>query len=90
MTSLHKNILQSLDIKNYNNDIVTQKYIEEMLYQGFENIFKEGKNTLIKGVNKDLLNHTLHEYIISKTKDIMKYISKLDKIRLIRIERSLL
>jgi hypothetical protein len=72
------NVLNKLNISNYNNDEATQRYIEKVLYYSFEEVFLlKDKEVLIGGINKDLLDKNLHQYIINKTPELLEYINKL-------------
>lgn len=72
-------LLKELKINEYNNDEDTQRFIENVLYDDFESLFlekKRNKQILIGGVNKDLLGHVLHKYILQKELGVVVYINK--------------
>jgi hypothetical protein len=60
------------------NDKVTQKYIEETLYDNFKELFStKKKDVLVYGVNPEFIGSALHKYITHKTPEIFVYIRKL-------------
>jgi hypothetical protein len=72
-------LLDKLNITEYNNNKETQLYIENMLYEGFEEIFleKDDKQVLIGGINKDLLGGDIHKYMLVKQDELKIYLGKL-------------
>jgi hypothetical protein len=76
-------ILAKVDLTKYtDNTQETQLYIETLLYNDYEDIFKKKtKNpTLIGGINADLLGKHIYDFITERIEVLVKYIKNMREI----------